>query len=174
MPTGDASKAKSLYTQEIGDFICDHIADGGSPRTAAMAVNDRFTIRIQQSTIRSWREVYPLFNSKYLIARSDRGDATFERVGDVINQVLNSELDPQSAGVAIGGLKWMAAKDNDRYSDKVAFDVKHNLGALTDREMAERLLEAVPFLALACVQVNADDEEDEQHQQLSDGSASPL
>ena len=152
---------QSKYTPEIGEYICDHIASGGSPRTAAIAASKEFGVDIQAGTIRSWRNVYPLFASRYALAREDRGDTSFERVGEVVNSLLSHEIDPQTATAAVNGLRWMAAKDNDRYGDKVTMDVKHNLSALTDKEMAERLLEAVPFLAITC-QPAADDAIEDQ------------
>lgn len=63
-----------------------------------------------KATVFRWLTIHESFRDQYACARESQGEADADRVGDVTQKVLDGELDPAAARVAIDALKWSAGK----------------------------------------------------------------
>ena len=104
-----------VVTQEIFDHICDMIASGKSLREAARSEG------IPESTIRYQIVNDPDMTARYTRAREAQGDAHFDSVVEIADEVRRGDMDPQAARVAIDALKWTAGRMRPKvYGDKLA------------------------------------------------------
>ncbi len=73
-----------------------------------------------RSTVYRWLLDEPIFSDMYARAIKERGQYRAEKIEEISDKVLSGEYDPQSARVAIDGLKWVAAKlDNTKYGERL-------------------------------------------------------
>lgn len=118
MPAG---RPPMLYCEEIGEAICDELANGKS-LIRVLKENDAFP---SYSTVMKWLKNNPEFAEYYAEARSHQGDHDSDKVDDVAQQVREGKIDPASARVAIDAYKWSAAhRRPKKYGTKI--DVEQN------------------------------------------------
>lgn len=79
MPAGRPSE----YTKELGNFICDELADGKSLRAIC-----REEGMPNRSTVNNWLLKYPTFYGQYVKARDVQADNMFDEILDIAD--LNS------------------------------------------------------------------------------------
>jgi hypothetical protein len=116
----------SSYTEEIADRICQGVADGKSLNTICKSHDDMPTI----TTIFRWLadDRYSAFRDKYTRAKRDQAESGFERITEIVQQVIDGEIDPNTARVAIDAIKWQLGKlKPNKYSDKIQIDQDHNI-----------------------------------------------
>ena len=75
------------------------------------------------STLNSWCKENEEFSKDYAQAQKDRAFYYFDKIFRIAEQVLNGEVDPQAAKVAIDTYKWALARmDRQKYGDSVKID----------------------------------------------------
>ena len=124
----------SEYTEEIGDKICEGLADARSLRS--ICCDDDMP---SQSTVFRWLadERFADFRERYARAREAQADAIFDEMLDIADDGTNDYMgdDEKYNGDAVARSKlrvdtrkWMAAKlSPKKYGEKIGFDVSHNL-----------------------------------------------
>lgn len=76
----------------------------------------------------------------YARAQRQRADAHFERIAEIAEEVLQGELDPQAARVAIDAWKWTAARQcPKKYGDKIQIEDTTPKPALSREELLQQL-----------------------------------
>ena len=76
----------------------------------------------------------PEFLNQYTRAKDESAHAHSERILEVIDKVLNEELNPNAARVAMDGLKWIAARMMPkRYGDRVDVNLTGDINVIVDR-----------------------------------------
>ena len=104
-----------LYTEELGETICDMLADGTSLSEVCRLVGMPST-----ATVYSWISKNPDFSTKYTRAIVARGHYYGNKVSEVGEEVLKGRYDPAAARVAIDAFKWTAAKmASKNFGDKL-------------------------------------------------------
>lgn len=105
----------STYSEETGQDICQHIAQGGSLRDwCDIEGHPHF------STVYDWLEREEVFADAYARARERQAHNDADRLNQLARRVADGELDPNAARVAADILKWTASKRLSRaYGDKV-------------------------------------------------------
>lgn len=120
------SGPECLYTPEIGQEICDRIAQGESVRAICRGNKTGFPAA---ETIRNWilydtKGVPDSFREEYERARQVQADLYFEQV---ITKAEDCNADANSinkAKLEIDSLKWSLARMNRvKYGDRQAIDV---------------------------------------------------
>ena len=75
------------------------------------------------TTLNKWCKENEEFSKDYAQAQKDRAFYYFDKIFKIAQQVLNSEVDPQAAKVAIDTYKWALARmDRQKYGDSVKID----------------------------------------------------
>jgi len=108
-------RGQITYTPVLADEICARIAAGESLRSACKKHG------LAHSTFRGWvdRDRGGLFEA-YRVAREMQADAHVDLIMDTAMQVLNGEIEPNAARVAIDAMKWTASKLKPRtYGDRI-------------------------------------------------------
>ena len=95
----------SDYNNDIATEICDLISDGMSIRQI-VALPDMPA----WSTIRSWLLRHAEFQTLYARANEYAAEWEFAGIGELEQQVLDGELEPNAARVVIDSRKWRLAK----------------------------------------------------------------
>lgn len=142
------------FTQEIGDAICDQIADGVSLRTICTAEN-----MPGKSTVFRWLGSFPAFRDQYARAREAQADTLADELLDIADDGDNDWMerkgeDGQSLGwrengeaiqrsrLRVDTRKWIASKlKPKKYGERLEL-----AGGLTNRnaeEMEESDLERI-------------------------------
>jgi len=120
----------TLYTQELGDEICERIADGQSLRTIGKQEHmPNYTI------ISSWvakgsrgDERYKGFYEQYARAKEDQAESGYEDIIAIEKQLLAGEISPHVARVWFDSVKWRLGKlKAKKYGDKLDLDIKGDL-----------------------------------------------
>jgi len=76
----------------------------------------------------------------YARAQKSRAQAQFERIGEIAEQVLQGELDPQAARVAIDAWKWTTGRqDPKKYGDKLQLETTDDKKQLSREEVLQQL-----------------------------------
>jgi len=105
---------KTTYTDKIGEEICERIAQGESLENIC-----RDKHMPTSKGVRGWRRKIDLFGVNYTRAREDQGEYFGQRVNDIAELVLEGDIPPDQARVAIDAYKWTAARMNrGLYGDK--------------------------------------------------------
>ena len=115
MTSAKRKPGQTTYTPELADKICNQVASGASLRAAGKKH------RLAHTTFLSWvdRDRGGLLEA-YRLAREMQADAHVDLIMDAAMQVLNGELDPNAARVAIDAMKWTASKLKPRtYGDRI-------------------------------------------------------
>ena len=133
-PTPTRIGRPSDFTDEIGEAICDRLADGESLR-AICEDADMPTRR----TVFRWlrRQEHATFCHQYARAREVAGEADADDVGHYSRKAAEGEIEPAAARAAIDGLKWSAGKRQPKkYGD--AMQMKHSgaIGAFDPSKMS--------------------------------------
>lgn len=101
----------SSYTQEIGDKICEGIAQGNSLVRVCNALD------IDYSTVYDWIKKHPDFADNYTHAREAQADYLADGVLDIAD---DSNLQADDRRVKIDARKWYAGKlKPKKYGDKL-------------------------------------------------------
>lgn len=91
---------KMKYTPELGDKICEMIAEGNSARQTMKSLG--LSIR----SLYHWRRDNPDFAQALEIAREDYADS----LADELCEIAENEPDVQRAKLKIDARKWVAAR----------------------------------------------------------------
>jgi hypothetical protein len=139
-PTEELPKQKklhgsSLYTQKLGDEICDRIAKGETLRTIIQ--DSHMPDRV---TIYRWLEVNEDFRNQYAHARLQQADNYFEQI---VDEAFSSH-DAQIGRLRIDALKWVASKmQPKKYGDKLEIETKGDSAIAIQFAIPERKPEAI-------------------------------
>lgn len=110
----------SIYTAEIAGEICDRLACGES---LAAICRDEGTPAMR--TVMRWLREREDFRQNYTRAREEQGEVDADVVSDIRQKVLDGDLDPTAARVAMDAAKWSAGKRlPKKYGD--ALQMKHS------------------------------------------------
>lgn len=105
----------SSYTDEIADEICKRLA-AGEALTDMCANDPRFPHR---TTVARWVRENAAFATEYARARDMAGDAEFDKHAEVIRDLAEGKIEPDTARVMLNGIQWRAKVLSPRYQDKV-------------------------------------------------------
>ena len=104
------------FDQDIADKILEAISSGIGLVTF-LTSDQRFP---SYPTQMRWIRGNPEFAASYAQAREDMADADADKIADVAQAVLDGNLDPNAARVAIDAYKWSAGKRRPkRYGEKI-------------------------------------------------------
>ncbi len=110
------AKRPTECTPELSERICELIAAGGVLNKMCAADPSLPSA----GTVQIWRRTYRDFAATYSIAIEQRGEGRADQIHDIVEEVRNGRIDPQSARVAIDGLRFLCSKEAPRqYGDKV-------------------------------------------------------
>lgn len=102
------------FNQDTANSICDLVAEGQNLHVIGKL--DGFPPRWR---IYEWFKEQPDFADNYARAREDRADWRASKIDEVVAQMLNAEVEPNAARVAIDAHKWQAGKEKPKtYGDK--------------------------------------------------------
>lgn len=116
----------SLYTDEIGDKICETIAT-----TNKSLVTISKEMAIPYNTIREWIRTIPHFSTNYAKAKEDQADHLAEEIIAIADDSSNDTIDGQFGPVEnkewvnrsrlrVDSRKWIASKLKPKtYGDKI-------------------------------------------------------
>jgi hypothetical protein len=135
----------SDFTPEMGERICEAIADGASLRSICESAT-----MPNRSTVFRWLAdpKNADFRDQYARAREFSGDADADDVAHYSRQAADGKIEPAAATAAINGLKWSAGKRKPKvYGDKIAHvgggpgdaPIRHqvDLSGLSDEELEQ-------------------------------------
>jgi len=102
----------SKFTAEIGDAICERIADGESLRSIC-----REDGAPDKATVFRWLGEHEAFRDQYARAREAQADSYADDIADIAD---DKALDPNDKRVRIDARKWLAGKLRPkRYGEKI-------------------------------------------------------
>jgi hypothetical protein len=102
------------FDKKVADTICDLVAEGQNLHRISKL--DGFPPRWR---IYEWFKENQDFADNYARAREDRADWRASKIDEVVEQMLNAQVEPQAARVAIDAHKWQAGKEKPKtYGDK--------------------------------------------------------
>jgi hypothetical protein len=119
----------SLYTDELGDKVCEGIAQGNS-LTKLCKADDMPAER----TVYKWRREIDVFMQNYTRAREDAADFFVEEIMEIADAAEAEDV--QVAKLRVDTRKWTAARFNRAYQDRQTTEIE-----VTD-SVAERILRA--------------------------------
>lgn len=108
----DRRKPHVAYSEELGLEVCVGIACGVS-MVALCEMPDMPSRR----SVYYWRRDHPEFAKALEDALKFRADGRLNMIDSLIEAVTAGQLDPIAARVALDGHKWLAGKENYKYSD---------------------------------------------------------
>lgn len=127
----------TLYSDELGDIICEQIANAVSLSTICKADD-----MPAERTVYKWRREIDVFMHNYARAREDQGDKLAEDILSIADDGTNDYMDDlgEEAGAAyklngehlqrsklrIDSRKWLASKFNRAFSDRVITEIDIN------------------------------------------------
>jgi len=107
------------FHEDAADQILEAIADGQGLVSFLKQREDMPSY----STVMRWIRDNPEFAEMYTRACEDMADNDADKISDVAQRVIDGEIDPQAARVAIDAYKWSAGKRRPRkYGDKIEID----------------------------------------------------
>lgn len=119
MPAKKAPKFKRAKSEDIMDLslkVCEHIATGSGILDACKSAG---VSHLTFYKLMAKDPSGPLV-ANYMRARENRADARFEKVDDIMQELREGKIDPQSARVMLDAIKWQTGKENaKRYGDKL-------------------------------------------------------
>lgn len=114
---------KSSYNLAKARRFCSYISLGYSLKKAC---NQEDMPSIAQ--VYEWKRKYPEFSAMYEEAQVERGLTLGDRIGELAEQVLSGEVDPQAARVAMDGYKFTAARlASKTWGEKSQVTVEHGI-----------------------------------------------
>ena len=128
------------YTEELGNTICEHLADGTSLLETCRLLN------LKESTVRKWAKIHEDFGANYARAREDGDDIEFERLWELASEhpAMNAK------GVDSGWVQWqrnridtakwmLARKRPKKFGDRtvVAGDPENPIDLVVHRVVAD-------------------------------------
>lgn len=149
----------SIYTEELGIFICTELAKG---RSLVKICDDEDMPDI--STVYRWRLSDPVFREMYARAREDQADTLADEIVSIadysaqdvtIDSEGNERLDHEFVArskLRVDARKWVASKLKPRtYGDKL--DLTHsgelNVKTLSDDDLDKRIAAAAGKAGIA-------------------------
>jgi len=103
------------YTDDLAQSICIRIAEG-----EGLSEICRSKGMPRLSTAYKWLHEQPFFMENYTRAREMQADTDADKIGELAAKVVNGQMDPQAARVAIDAYKWSAGKRKPKvYGDKL-------------------------------------------------------
>lgn len=139
----------SLYTLELGEEICQRIAEGESLRT--ICAEDAYPDRV---TVLRWLNQHPDFATIYAQAREAQGDVMDEKILSTADACTNETA--AADRVKIAAYQWRAERLKPKaYGTKVTSEVTGKDGGpietadMTPRELAQRAVFLVAKVAKA-------------------------
>lgn len=113
-----AEGAPSIYTEELGDRICELIASHGCGYNQ---IRKKFPELPDRSTINLWVLKIDSFSDKYFKAKQKQADISIEELDDLLPESLhyyvdekgNQRIDPPSVALAVAranNRKWVASR----------------------------------------------------------------
>ena len=96
----------TIFTQEMADRFCDHIAEGKSMRSFVRENDDSPGL----SSWTRWIVGKPEFWEQYTQARQAAGYAHADDMAEIVDKVGSGQLEPQAARVMMDGRKWTAER----------------------------------------------------------------
>ena len=106
--------AKSTYTQEIADTICERIAGGETLR--GICRDEGMPDKV---TVLRWLRLHEDFRTHYTRAREDQADSWADEIVEIADE--RHPEDAARARLMIDARKWLMGKsDPKKYSDKIA------------------------------------------------------
>lgn len=103
------------YSPELATRICDLVAQ----RVPVVKICDMDGMP-DKATLYRWKRQHTEFCDNYARAREHRADARQDRIDEIVQQMVDGKIDPQTARVAIDAEKWQMGKEQPkRYSDKL-------------------------------------------------------
>lgn len=104
----------TTYTQEMGDAICEAIADGKHLMPTLEALGVKWGVMC------GWLDIHPRFAAMYARAGERRADRDFEGLDQLAADMLRGTVDPQVGREVANIKKWALSKRlPKKYSDKV-------------------------------------------------------
>jgi hypothetical protein len=141
----DHSTRPVEYTEQLGQEVVEHIASGSVLKDYCSQPG-----KPSSRTIYRWIAKHPkTFGQAYLRARETRALSRIDMMDDLVRRVVEGQLDPNAARVAIDALKWQAGKENqllfgDRTTHEIKAEVIHR--DETPLQMIERARRIAFFL----------------------------
>ena len=131
---------QSLYSPELGNIICDAVANGISLRE----LERNGTLPVTHAMVAQWAHIYPDFATQYARAREHSADSYDDRIGDIADMVLDGRIEPNAARVAIDALKWSAGKRKPKvYGDVQRIEMDGNISITNALQLAMTRAERV-------------------------------
>jgi hypothetical protein len=110
------------FDQDVADHICEAIASGRGLISFLRESEDLPSY----PTVMRWVRDQPEFADQYARAREDMADNDADKIADVAQAVVDGNIDPAAARVAIDAYKWSAGKRRPkRYGDNQRLEVEN-------------------------------------------------
>jgi hypothetical protein len=135
----------TLYTEALGEAICDRIAMDESLVSILTAEG-----MPDYATVMRWLRDKPEFRDNYTRARELQADYQADEMRDLGKKTLRGEVQPDAARVAVDVLKWSAGRRNPKkYGDRQHLEhtgkdggpIQTDVVALTPEDRAKRIAE---------------------------------
>lgn len=135
----------STFTDEVGDMICDEIVEGKS--LSKVCRENSLSI----STVMKWLKLHEHFRENYTHARIESGHTVADVIGDIRQKLMDGEIDPQVARVAIDAAKWEAGRRAPKvYGDKLQVGGAEDLAPIRTQSTID--ISGLPTEALEALQ----------------------
>ena len=125
----------SKYTEELGDLICEGLAE----KTPLARLCAESNLLPTPRTVYSWLRTHDEFLQNYTRAKEDQADYLVEEC----LEIADGELDPANKRIMVDTRKWIASKyRHNKYGDKLhqEIDIK-SMDTVTDEDLAKRVAE---------------------------------
>lgn len=126
----------TVFTDELGDEICQGIASGISLVKICSAEN-----MPTPATVYRWLRIHTDFCDNYTRAREDQADYHSDKILDIAD---DESIDPQHKRIMVDTRKWLASKHRPKkYGDRIETVHSGSLGLtdLSEDELDRRLAE---------------------------------
>ncbi len=134
-----AAGRPTIYSEELAEEICKHIAGGKSLREYC-----REEGKPAMSTVCRWIVGKEEFWEQYAQAREAAGFAHADKMIHLAEMVGNAEIEPQAAKVMMDAYKWAAERMASKHHSPRQ-EVEHSgsleVNKLSDEELAAKILE---------------------------------
>jgi len=125
----------TLYTPEIGDKICEGVAQ----KTPLARLCDEDDSLPAPRTVYAWLRIHPEFQQNYEWAKEDQADYLAE---DCLEIADSDEYEPADKRIRVDTRKWLASKFKvKKYGDKVTTEHSGSIGltTLSDEELDAKI-----------------------------------
>ncbi len=127
---------RTTYSEDVVDEVLSRIAAGES--LTGICKDKHLPTR---KTFCQWLDQRPALYGRYVRARELQADSYADKIADTSKRLLDGEVDPNAARVAIDGFKWIACKLRPgQYGEKIEAKVEHTGGGYLEilRQLDER------------------------------------